>query len=698
MEHNEIHRVARQFEQSHTPPIAAHEAAGVVAGAVRRFSEREDLRGEVEFLPEQPVGIIDDIKNFHEKFINKFKKTPDTPRYFIFEDEEYEAFDLNDDEAFEGEMEPLDDDTDVVIEGDARQPEEVIAYLEGTLRQIRDAIKHKGLDALREEQLHSEKDILPSDLLEDALTDAEQYLSVAEAPAEAVAVLMAKAYELIKLNAEIRQQESKVVSQEARNFFLHTLEPATIMAVRHLEDDDLKHGYLLLRNAALLHTSQDNLDDRNLVAYCFGYEDAISMYEAVKKPGALDGFTPWDEIQAIESMTTHSDGEIRMRAGGFFESRGLSGHHMSRIIQGFDGRAREHTGDEEEGAKPNSLDSELVAMELRRFEEAEQRIGIDNIMLLYKELGIVNIGELSEAQQERMVRFAHGDEALLEELRTHDVCVIVRDATSDYNGALAGTYYSFETKDDSALIFEISDLVVDNQFKKVYASLQERGIHPAAYVFAGHGKPGNISFGNGTITAFKSNFEISSLPLPAKNETPSEELFRAFFSLMKPGEDGTRNIIFCSCSQGSLYDERDSTLTQAARVANEMVPGGDIHVYGNEHENNIRNMHGAGTIFDSFSHGKVQSPENDQNMTEVHVGRYGGIYTTNTNPAVHLPMFNRIGISNSTLRTSYDAVTPDGGVMKGEELRRTSPDQQLAITAALELMSEEKEKPSWVNL
>ncbi|MFZ1812194.1 MAG: hypothetical protein WAU02_01545 [Candidatus Saccharimonadales bacterium] len=281
---------------------------------------------------------------------------------------------------------------------------------------------------------------------------------------------------------------------------------------------------------------------------------------------------------------------------------------------------------------PTSIDPQKHLSELEKITQAVQEVGSNNIATLREICGIVNSGEMSADQLHRMVRFAEGDPSLAEELAQKEVCVIIRDETSDWNGAFRGLNEEYETTSGATLIFGVPSLRDQGEhLRSIQQRLKVLGIRPSVLILAGHGRPGVLHMGDGYIVP-----QQLQRPQPAAmNVTTLEQAgIDKIIADMKPDRDGNCSIIYEACSQGANIGgvQDETTLVRTAKIARDQGSGNVFQIFGTDNPSNAR-RNKFGNIYDSFSGG-------EQPITRVTVGQFGGIYRS-TNAEVQLPMFRK---------------------------------------------------------
>lgn len=615
---SDLNEIVTRLHTSHATLPSGHEAAPLVMRAIDELTEHPIMSepGEVEYVSSdsadvQPTGILDKIKGFARP-----------KRAETLEPVQPEYSEVNNAEKSEATA------------------QELLGELESRIANNKDSY---GNSPQRFKEIHG-NDFFPAMPYQDLLDSTQWVVADNTLKPDVLDKIFTTAYEMKVDDQVLKEEPESTTSIYARKLLESAAKANDIMAIRSGEESS-RQGYDTLRREAEKSIDVSNPEDRNKWAIILGYKDALHMFDSIQT--AIDSDAEhmdehlWGELYAIESMTgRYPDSEIRTRANDYLNKLGIDDWQASRILQGMQGRIQP-------ASKP--MRTNRLIEELMHIKEATDRIGQEGVRTLHDELGIVNIAELNPGQQARMVRFANSDPTLFEELQSKDVCVIIRDPTSDYNGALEDTIQNFETRDDSSLVFEPSTL---EELEGIVRRLSDSGVRPSAYVLAGHGHPGSMTIGDIKLTTSNNeNKDQQMIDVVSYSDASIDTLLR----LMKPDRDGVRNVIFCSCSQGQLYDDYDSTLTTVAKRANEIQPGGDIHVYGTIGENNIRNA--DGNLFDDYT--KFMSTKTDieqQTMTEVHVGVNGTVYMTHNNQEVYLPMFDRRGVSNIAQRESLDEV------------------------------------------
>ncbi len=281
-----------------------------------------------------------------------------------------------------------------------------------------------------------------------------------------------------------------------------------------------------------------------------------------------------------------------------------------------------------------SIDKYKHILELRKVSSAVETIGSENVKKLREKCGIVNVGNLSPAQLQRMVRFADGDPVLLEQLRQKEVCVILLDATSDWNGGFSDTSKAYSTNQESELIFEVSSTAkTDDQISEYVARLSSHDVQASVLVIGAHGGRGYMKLGDAFM-----------LPREPDNKQPVDMNYThleksgllALIRNMKPDRDGNCTVIFKSCSQdGPLRHENDTPLTRTADIIEGAGTGKTYSILGAKESASLK-MDRHGRLRDTSSRG--------QDVSRVTVTASGNIYRhlAVIRPPT-LPMFGRPG-------------------------------------------------------
>mgnify|MGYP007026486642 CR=1 FL=1 len=194
---------------------------------------------------------------------------------------------------------------------------------------------------------------------------------------------------------------------------------------------------------------------------------------------------------------------------------------------------------------------------LTKLADRVKDMGVNTIMRLHKECGIVNFADTTYVMLERMVKFIDRDPELMERLQNHEVCVVIKDGSNDHNGAFIHDDSIFETVDEATLLFEVYRSNSGNDEAQQITSmgdlLADRDIHPSLVVYGAHGNRGYMNMGWVTVGA------------KGKHAFSDTGLMR-IIQAMKPDRDGNCSIFINSCLQDAAIDgDKDNTmLTQIA--------------------------------------------------------------------------------------------------------------------------------------
>lgn len=117
--------------------------------------------------------------------------------------------------------------------------------------------------------------------------------------------------------------------------------------------------------------------------------------------------------------------------------------------------------------------------------------GIDRLRAITKATGIIGIESYSIAQLERMERLVADPEEFAEELRSHDVSVVLINRYNSDNSLMSKLAETFDDTNGSArtLFFEIAN---PTDIYRTFAELQKTGIKPATVAIAAHGSAGGF--------------------------------------------------------------------------------------------------------------------------------------------------------------------------------------------------------------
>lgn len=353
-----------------------------------------------------------------------------------------------------------------------------------------------------------------------------------------------------------------------------------------------------------------------------GYDSVYQKYIAAKYGLDTEGPT----ISTLEALGGAEDVRIiqKLSMDYLTNELGLPQSFSLDIYEALKGRARAPFSEKIDPSGGGARE------ELQKVSDILKEVGPEGVATLREKCGIVNVGELSKDQAHRMINFSEGDPALLEKLHQTEVCVILRDATSDWNGAFKGINQTYETTDGATLVFEISSMKNQAAELKSYIDkLRQNEIHPSAVVIAGHGLPGSIRIGDGDLLSIPHGVEEGvSVPLEKSGLTD-------LLSTMKADREGNCHVVFCSCSQAKpvpgVASEANTTLARAAELIQEKHPSNDAEyrLYGTAQESKLRVYNGA--LLDTSS--------SDAETVRIDVDEDGAIHNTRIKKA-DIPMFN----------------------------------------------------------
>ncbi len=344
--------------------------------------------------------------------------------------------------------------------------------------------------------------------------------------------------------------------------FLHELTPDEIAAIRELSEQDRGDVDAVLEVMRVYYDDLIDIESNNAAqrvgwqrckARCEGYGTLREKYDALQR-GELecDNLPLLDVLLDEFVLEAYEGGDVRGAGKRALEAVGLS----RGLVRDIEAAMYKRLDQSEDWY---SLQDAIAWM--MRLVDTVQEIGTSDIERLRTECGLVNFADIPMLQLRRMVDFLNGDSVLMEHLRQHEVCVIIKDATNDYNGAFEESCDMFETNDGATLVFEMVGCpsrkvarLVAYRIEHINSLLRAHHVQPAALVIAGHGNSRGIAMGTATI-----GNKNSSLPL-GKSGLPG------IMANMKPDRDGNCSIIFDSCSQDApgLGGEDDTTLTRTA--------------------------------------------------------------------------------------------------------------------------------------
>ncbi len=218
----------------------------------------------------------------------------------------------------------------------------------------------------------------------------------------------------------------------------------------------------------------------------------------------------------------------------------------------------------EEGGDKEQLKPYYPQAILVNLADKVKDVGVSTMTRLHEECGIVNFTDITYGMLARMMKFIDRDPELMEHLRNHEVCVVIKDASNDYNGAFTHEDSTFETVDKATLLFEVYRSNNGNDETQQITSmgdlLAERDIHPSLVVYSAHGNIGFMNMGWVTVGA-KGKLAFSDTG------------FMRIIQAMKPDRDGNCSVFINSCLQDAPIDgnKDDTMLTQIAADLQEVV-------------------------------------------------------------------------------------------------------------------------------
>lgn len=385
------------------------------------------------------------------------------------------------------------------------------------------------------------------------------------------------------------EPELMVESAESRMYWLFNDLPASqLKEMMGLPAVDKKRvGYIL--NKLIAECERRNpLRAKLLRARSEGYDTVTDKFAAIEAGNIKD-----DSITRLDTLVERDPSKEALRIEDtvvdfLAKDHGLPLVQATEMVVAMRGRCSHPVSDgvsAERRLVPNLLQAEAL-----RIKAAIEEVGIQKVMELRETCGIVNIAELSLQQLDRMARFVDSDGALLEELRQKEVCVILRDATHDWNGGYRGMNKTYETTDGATLIFEVSTLMDEgNQVASFVDILDKAKIRPSVLVVAGHGRAGAVFMGTSRKALIPVVPRLSPPQAEKRYVTFAETRLDTLIGNMKPDRDGNCSIIYKSCSQAAaLAHEDDSTLTRTAEVAKKAGEGKVYQVFGTRGSSNVR--------------------------------------------------------------------------------------------------------------
>ena len=123
-----------------------------------------------------------------------------------------------------------------------------------------------------------------------------------------------------------------------------------------------------------------------------------------------------------------------------------------------------------------------------------EALGPNIIEQLQRRLGLINLDRYPRTQLHLLSALLSSDKSTIERLHRRDVRVVLADATGDVTGDLINIYDHFEEKSGTTLLFEVTK---PSDFYRHLLFLDDYDIHPSTLVFAAHGTPKILQFGQG---------------------------------------------------------------------------------------------------------------------------------------------------------------------------------------------------------
>ena len=483
------------------------------------------------------------------------------------------------------------------------------------------------------------------------VTGAQHYMSSLDTSPEEVFAILGEIKEAQYARIKLETSHEEIVMPRApgeksdddrvRHEMMTTLLGIGKEKRRILTDlpDEERQPWDDLKRNILAHST----DNRKVVgAWLEGYDTIAEKYDAIVDAGK----NPLDEgVSLLDTLIDMPPNDIEQRNSrsvNYLKTElGLGAQLAAEMSVGMRGRivARTNQGEPDHDVINPHKQSES----LTRIGDIVEKIGTDEVQRLREVCGIVNIGELTDAQVDRMVRFANSDPTLGEEMEGKEACVIIRDATSDWNGAFEGMSETYETVDGSTLIFEVTNMANGGRQMRSYIDLlQQAGIRPSAIIIAGHSQPGRIRMGEGELLARKPRDMTgwdSDWYATIEDAGVGDLIEHA-----KPDRDGNIHVIYKSCSSGGgAVHADDSTLVYTGKLARESYrhPGATVHIFGTEASSNLR-LDSNGDMYDSYT---ARHPDKEQQpVTRIIVGQSGTVYQSREPQAdltVQIPMFDK---------------------------------------------------------
>lgn len=472
---------------------------------------------------------------------------------------------------------------------------------------------------------------------EDMVREAQSMIVDANVSPQDAAKLLGEIYDtyMAKANMYASSWGMEVVDSEhdfneSLGKWLTTISAEKLTAIRQLPAKERGKFDFIIKRA--MEALPKDLDKKILRARLDGYGTLTEKFAAIKRGELVD-----NDLSRLDTLMDCEHGredtkKIDICVDYLVEDIGLPIERASEMLTAMYGRCSNPTSPE----KPSErlIDLDILKSEVVKAANAIEQIGLEKAAILHEMCGIVNIGELSSDQLQRMVRFAEGDETLMEELSQKEVCIVLRDATRDWNGGLNGLNQKYETTNGATLIFEVSSLQNGGeQVRNFVAMLKKAGIRPSVLVIAGHGAPGGVVMGSDSkdviipVEPRDTEYVSSRERFATLADTNIDQLIGD----MKPDRDGNCSIIYSACCQGAdLLAKDDTTLSRTAEIARSKGTGKVFQIYGTRDESSLmRDKYGD--IVDAYK---------GQSITRAIVGKYGGIYVHDSDSAApRLPMF-----------------------------------------------------------
>ena len=333
----------------------------------------------------------------------------------------------------------------------------------------------------------------------------------------------------------------------------------------------------------VLEGTQDlKVENAQVIAKAAGYENVSDFFN--KSTGGVEDTSDigrflmsHPELRVLAGYPTGSPENIAdkmnlMREQDEFtidllvRQMGLPAELVRDIDRGMKGRClkkTEHETDVEEY-------SENHMKELTTITKMVAHFGVDRILKIHNEIGIVNFGKRSIDSLEKLERIIDNDEDALREIRDKEIIVSLEDALNDDIGSFA---------------------------------LTESLFHPSVVVIAGHGQPGGIHIGDGMlfmrdVTEDLKKYHIDDPYVDLSN--PSDEaVVNRLFRTMKSDADGSCHLILKSCSQGSKETKTGRSTAQvlADRMHANAPEGSTSRVYSSELPSNMWRNYKDGQLF-----------------------------------------------------------------------------------------------------